>query len=51
MEDKFLSWLKERKKKIEDNIDDELFKKVLLEIHNDYAEQYICLRREDKSET
>ena len=44
--DNYLEWLKNRKKNIVENVNDEFFRKILLEIHNDYAEQYICLKGE-----
>ena len=41
-----MEWLVERKKSIAENISDSFFKKIMLQIHDEYAEQYIILRDE-----
>jgi hypothetical protein len=41
--DSYLNWLKERRKSISEKVQDPFFKDILLRIHNEYAEQYICL--------
>jgi len=41
--DKYLEWLRQRKKDIEEKVKDDFFKKILLEINNDYTEEYVIL--------
>jgi hypothetical protein len=46
IEDKYFDWLKERRKLIIEKVQDTFFKDIMLKIHNEYAEQYVCLRGE-----
>jgi len=46
IEDKYFVWLKERRKIITEKVQDEFFKDIMLKMHDEYAEQYICLNGE-----
>jgi hypothetical protein len=43
-EDVFMCWLNDRKQKIL-SIDDEFIKKIFLEIHDEYVEEYVCHKK------
>jgi len=44
--DKYLIWLKERRKLIIEKVQDEFFKDIMLKIHNEYEKQYTILKKE-----
>lgn len=43
-QDKFMKFLNERKRLIEEKITDKFYKKILLDLHSDYVEHYVCLK-------
>lgn len=47
MTDNYFDWLIERKHKIE-KVNDDFIKKIFLKIHDEYAENYIIMRKEEK---